>query len=177
MLIWRSSSNPTRSPFSRRQDLVPFAMKEDLNISYDQLGIAKGIWKLPQRQPMPRPEDLIGGGPAFTKIDLADACNQTRLPFGIKSAPGYFQDIMEELIPIFQEWQSTWMKYSSVERVLRTIWTTSCNISAWQSGRSSSEPTSSDPGDPPSGTIRHGAHEGTCHQRCLFIRGCCQRSP
>jgi hypothetical protein len=74
------------------------------------------------RQPMPRPEDLmqrLGGGHGFTKIDLADAYNQirlapesqrrlalsthrgvllqTRLPFGIKSAPGYFQEIMEQL--------------------------------------------------------------------------------
>lgn len=74
------------------------------------------------RHPMPVPEDLIqnlGGGYHFTKIDLADAYNQIqlapesqkrlalsthrgvllqlRLPFGIKSAPGYFQEIMEKL--------------------------------------------------------------------------------
>jgi hypothetical protein len=74
------------------------------------------------RQPIPLPEDLmrkLGGGYGFTKIDLADAYNQIklapesqrrlalnthrgvllqmRLPFGIKSAPGYFQDIMTQL--------------------------------------------------------------------------------
>ena len=74
------------------------------------------------RQVLPLPEDLmrkLGGGHGFTKIDLADAYNQVkltpesqkklalsthrgvllqkRLPFGIKSAPGYFQEIMEQL--------------------------------------------------------------------------------
>ena len=71
---------------------------------------------------MPRPEDLmqrLGGGHGFTKIDLADAYNQIqlspesqkrlalsthrgvllqmRLPFGISSAPGYFQELMDKL--------------------------------------------------------------------------------
>ena len=74
------------------------------------------------RKPIPLPEDLIrklGGGYCYTKIDLADAYNQIllapesqrrlalsthkgvllqkRLPFGISSAPGYFQEIMEQL--------------------------------------------------------------------------------
>lgn len=74
------------------------------------------------RYPMPLPEDLmrrLGGGYGFTKIDLADAYNQIalgpesqkklalsthrgvllqmRLPFGISSAPGYFQEIMDQL--------------------------------------------------------------------------------
>ena len=74
------------------------------------------------RHPLPLPEDLmrrLGGGYGFTKIDLADAYNQVklgpesqkklalsthkgvllqkRLPFGIKSAPGYFQQIMDQL--------------------------------------------------------------------------------
>jgi transposase InsO family protein len=74
------------------------------------------------RHPMPLPEDLmnkLSGGHYFTKIDLADAYNQIqlapdsqkklalsthrgvllqkRLPFGISSAPGYFQKIMEQL--------------------------------------------------------------------------------
>ena len=74
------------------------------------------------RQPIPVPEELmqkLGGGYCFTKIDLADAYNQIplspesqkrmalsthkgvllqmRLPFGITSAPGYFQEIMTQL--------------------------------------------------------------------------------
>ena len=74
------------------------------------------------RQPIPLPEDLmrkLGRGYCFSKIDLANAYNQIclspdsqkklalsthkgvllqkRLPFGIKSAPGYFQEIMEQL--------------------------------------------------------------------------------
>ena len=74
------------------------------------------------RQPIPVPEELmhkLGGGYGFTKIDLADAYNQIplspesqkrlalsthrrvllqmRLPFGISSAPGYFQEIMTQL--------------------------------------------------------------------------------
>ena len=73
------------------------------------------------RQPIPLPEDLmrkLGRGYYFSKIDLANAYNQIylspdsqkklalsthrvllqkRLPFGIKSAPGYFQEIMEQL--------------------------------------------------------------------------------
>eukprot|EP00731_Ephydatia_muelleri_P035708 Em0150g6a len=76
----------------------------------------------PHRHPIPRPEDLmqkLGGGYGFTKIDLSDAYNQImltpesrrrlalsthrgvllqmRLPFGISSAPGYFQEIMDML--------------------------------------------------------------------------------
>ena len=74
------------------------------------------------RQPIPLPEDLIrklSGGYGYTKLDLADAYHQIplgpesqkklalstqrgvllqmRLPFGISSAPGYFQEIMEQL--------------------------------------------------------------------------------
>lgn len=72
---------------------------------------------------MPSPEDLmrkLGRGHGFTKIDLADAYNQirlgpmsqrklaistnrgvllqNRLPFGITSAPGYFQEVMDRLM-------------------------------------------------------------------------------
>lgn len=74
------------------------------------------------RHPLPLPEELmrkLGGGYGFTKIDLADAYNQVKLgpvsrkrlalsthkgvllqnvlPFGISSAPGYFQKIMDDL--------------------------------------------------------------------------------
>ncbi|KAK7091479.1 hypothetical protein V1264_009152 [Littorina saxatilis] len=86
------------------------------------------------RHPMPLPEELmqkLGSGFGYTKIDLADAYNQIklapesqrrlalsthrgvllqqRLPFGIKSAPGYFQEIMENLtcdlpgVAVFQD--------------------------------------------------------------------------
>ena len=76
------------------------------------------------RHPLPLPEELmqkLGGGFGYTKIDLADAYNQIqlapenqrrlalssnrgvllqqRLPFGIKSAPGYFQEIMGCRLP------------------------------------------------------------------------------
>ena len=71
---------------------------------------------------MPLPEDLmrrLDGTPYFSKVDLTDAYNQielgpeiqrrlalsthrgvllqTRLPFGISSATGYFQDVMNQL--------------------------------------------------------------------------------
>ena len=74
------------------------------------------------RHPLPSPEDLmrrLAGGAGFTKIDLADAYDQIRLapesrkrlalsthrgvllqnvmPFCISSAPGNFQQIMDEL--------------------------------------------------------------------------------
>ena len=86
------------------------------------------------RHPLPLPEELmqkLGGGFGYTKIDLADAYNQIqlapesqrrlalsthrgvllqqRLPFGIKSARGYFQEIMENLtsdlpgVAVFQD--------------------------------------------------------------------------
>ncbi|KII61548.1 Retrovirus-related Pol polyprotein from transposon 17.6 [Thelohanellus kitauei] len=74
------------------------------------------------RHPIPLPDELIaqlGGKYFFSKLDLKDAYNQirlhpdsqkklalsttrgvllqTRLPFGIKSAPGYFQDVMSKI--------------------------------------------------------------------------------
>ena len=86
------------------------------------------------RHPLPLPEELmqkLGGGFGYSKVDLADAYHQIqlspesqrrlalsthrgvllqqRLPFGIKSAPGYFQEIMENLtsdlpgVAVFQD--------------------------------------------------------------------------
>ena len=71
---------------------------------------------------MPLPDDLmrkLSGGYRFSKVDLAEAYNQIklgpesqkrlalsthrgmllqcRLPFGISSAPGYFQEVMDKL--------------------------------------------------------------------------------
>eukprot|EP00731_Ephydatia_muelleri_P000962 Em0001g962a len=74
----------------------------------------------PNRHPMPLPEDLmrkLGVGHSFTKqpgrciysnqimlapesqrrLALSTVLLQTRLPFGISSAPGYFQEIMDQL--------------------------------------------------------------------------------
>ena len=88
------------------------------------------------RQPIPLPEDLIRnlpGGYCFTKVDLADACNQIelspksqkslvlsthqrvllqmRLPFGIKSAPGYFQELWSSSSETCVEELSIWRTY------------------------------------------------------------------
>ena len=96
------------------------------------------------RQPIPLPEDLmrkLGRGYCFSKIDLANAYNQIclspdsqkklalsthkgvllqkRLPFGIKSAPGYFQEIMEQLKNVFSpKYQLiTWVTLYQVEEL------------------------------------------------------------
>ncbi len=104
-----------------RKAQLPGQKKPDLRICGDYSVTVNPQLEM-HRQPLPRPEDLIrrlGGGHGFTKIDLADAYNQiklapesqkrlalsthrgvllqTRLPFGIKSAPGYFQEIMEQM--------------------------------------------------------------------------------
>ena len=75
------------------------------------------------RYPIPKVDDLftsLGGGEMFSKIDLSQAYQQvpleenlrkvvvintqkglfcfTRLPFGISSAPGIFQRVMENLL-------------------------------------------------------------------------------
>ena len=95
--------------------VVPMRVCGDYSVSVNQQ-------LEPHRHPMPLPEDLmrkLDGGHGFTKIDLADAYNQImlapesqrrlalsthrgvlkqmRLPFGISSAPGYFQEIMDQL--------------------------------------------------------------------------------
>ena len=75
------------------------------------------------RYPIPRVEDLLSklaGGKQFTKLDMSQAYQQlrldetsrqdvvinthkglfryTRLPYGISSAPGIFQRVMENLL-------------------------------------------------------------------------------
>jgi hypothetical protein len=101
--------------------LLPGQLKQNIRICGDySTGINDQLEM--HQQPIPLLEDLmqkLGGGYGYTKIDLADAYNQIklapesqrrlalsthrgvllqqRLPFGIKSAPGYFQEIMEKL--------------------------------------------------------------------------------
>ena len=104
-----------------RKALQPGQIKPKLRVCGDySTGINDQLEM--HRQPIPRPEELmesLGGGYGYSKIDLADAYHQIklaptsqkrlalsthrgvllqqRLPFGIKSAPGYFQEIMEKL--------------------------------------------------------------------------------
>ncbi|KAL5505455.1 hypothetical protein EMCRGX_G006888 [Ephydatia muelleri] len=112
---------PDAKPIFCKPRVVPFAIQENLCQAYDA-GIARGAHlpgqsaKLricgdysvtvnqqlePHPHPMPLPEDLmrkLGGGHGFTKIDLADAYNQIMLaPESQSSAPGYFQEIMDQL--------------------------------------------------------------------------------
>ena len=104
-----------------RKALLPGQMKAKLRVCGDY-SVTVNPQLEPHRQPMPSPEVLmqrLSGGYGFTKIDLADAYNQIplgpvsqkrlalsthtgvllqkRLPFGITSAPGYFQEVMEQL--------------------------------------------------------------------------------
>uniref|UniRef100_A0A5S6Q499 Reverse transcriptase domain-containing protein n=1 Tax=Trichuris muris TaxID=70415 RepID=A0A5S6Q499_TRIMR len=106
---------PVRKSLAKDQRKVTLRVCGDYSVTVNpQLEI--------HRHPMPLPEELmrkLSGGYYFTKIDLADAYTQiklapvsqrrlalsthrgvllqTRLPFGISSAPGYFQKIMEQL--------------------------------------------------------------------------------
>ena len=104
-----------------RKALLPGQKKAKLRICGDYSVTVNPHLEI-HRHPIPRPEDLmqkLGGRFYFSKIDLADAYNQvklapesqkrlalsthqgillqTRLPFGISSAPGYFQRIMDQL--------------------------------------------------------------------------------
>ena len=104
-----------------RKSLVPGQKKASLRVCGDY-SVTVNHQLETHRHPIPLPDDLmhrLGGGYYFTKIDLADAYNQvklspesqrrlalsthrgvllqTRLPFGISSAPGYFQEIMDRL--------------------------------------------------------------------------------
>ena len=112
---------PDVQPVFKKPRLVPFAIQDELNQAYD-VGIAKGVWKPVQFNAHGTPVvpiQKLGGGYGFTKVDLAGAFNQIklgpesqkrlalsthrgvllqlRLPFGISSAPGYFQEIMDQL--------------------------------------------------------------------------------
>ena len=110
------------------------SLKHKLRICcYYSVGISDQLED--HRHPLPLPEELmqkLGGGFGYTKIDLVDAYNQIqlapesqrrlalsthrgvllqqRLPFGIKSAPVYFQEIMENLtsdlpgVAVFQDY-------------------------------------------------------------------------
>uniref|UniRef100_A0A5S6QRA0 RNA-directed DNA polymerase n=1 Tax=Trichuris muris TaxID=70415 RepID=A0A5S6QRA0_TRIMR len=104
-----------RKAFSKDRKKVTLRVCGDYSVTMNpQLEI--------HRHPMQLPDDLmrkLSGGYYFTKIDLADAYNlirlapesqrrlalsthrgvllQTRLPFGISSAPDYFEKIMEQL--------------------------------------------------------------------------------
>ena len=102
-----------------KKALKPGQSKRDLRVCGDY-SIFINQQLEPHRMSMPLPDDLmrkLKGGIGFSKIDLADAYNQIklapesaqrlalsthksillqlRLPFGILSAPGYFQEIME----------------------------------------------------------------------------------
>ena len=104
-----------------KKALLPGQLKPKLRVCGDY-SVTVNEHLMDHRHPLPRPEDLmrkLGGGYGFTKIDLADAYNQIklgpdsqkrlalnthkgvllqkRLPFGIKSAPGYFLQIMDQL--------------------------------------------------------------------------------
>ena len=104
-----------------RKALLPGQTKAKLRVCGDY-SVTVNPQLETHRHPIPLPEDLmrkLGGGYFFSKVDLADAYNQiklspesqkklalsthrgvllqTRLPFGISSAPGYFQEIMDQL--------------------------------------------------------------------------------
>ena len=106
---------PVRKPTLPGQSKGKLRVCGDYSVSINQQLVA-------HRQPLPLPEDLmrkLGGSHYFTKVDLADAYNQIqlgpesqkrlalsthrgvllqmRLPYGITSAPGYFQEIMSQL--------------------------------------------------------------------------------
>ena len=96
--------------------------KESVRICGDFKQTVNPVARL-DRYPIPKVDDLftsLGGGKVFSKIDLLQAYQQvpleensrkvvvinthkglfryTRLPFGISSAPGIFQRVMENLL-------------------------------------------------------------------------------
>ena len=97
-------------------------MTVSVRICGDFKGTINPVSKL-DRYPIPKLEDLftkLAGGKAFTKLDLSQAYQQvrlddnskqyvvinthkglfryTRLPYGISSAPGIFQRVMDNLL-------------------------------------------------------------------------------
>ena len=112
---WGTPVVPIRKPPLSGDDKPRLRVCRDCSVTVNpQLAV--------HRHPLPLPEELmrkLGGGYGFTKIDLADAYHQVRLgpesrkrlalsthrgvllqnvlPFGISSAPGYFQKIMDDL--------------------------------------------------------------------------------
>ena len=116
---------PEARPIFKKPRPVPFSILQDLNEAYEA-GIKRGVWELTDFNSYGTPVVPIRKSPlpgqakaSFSKIDLANAYNQIclspdsqkklalsthkgvllqkRLPFGIKSAPGYFQEIVEQL--------------------------------------------------------------------------------
>ena len=104
-----------------RKPLMPGQTKRKLRVCGDY-SVTVNPQLETHRHPIPLPDDLmrkLGGGYFFSKIDRADAYNQIklapesqrrlalsthrgvllqkRLKFGITSAPGYFQEIMDNL--------------------------------------------------------------------------------
>ena len=104
-----------------RKSLLPGQSKQKLRVCGDY-SVTVNPQLETHRYPIPTPEELmqkLAGGYGFSKIDLADAYSQIalgpesqkrlalsthegpllqcRLPFGISSAPGYFQEIMDQL--------------------------------------------------------------------------------
>ena len=104
--------------------IVPVLKKDKLSVRIcgDFKQTVNPVARL-DRYPIPKVEDLfssLGGGKVFSKIDLSQAYQQvpleensckivvintqkglfryTRLPFGISSAPGIFQRVMENLL-------------------------------------------------------------------------------
>ena len=132
-----------------RKQLQPGQHKAKLRVCGDY-SVTVNPQLEPHRHPMPLPEDLmrkLGGGHYFSKIDLADAYHQirlspesqrrlalsthkgvllqTRLPFGITSAPGYFQEIMDKLTGDLEGvWKFIWTTFWLVELQLQSILTT-----------------------------------------------------
>ena len=121
--VWKCSKfNDEGSPVVPiLKTALPGQTKRKIRI-YGDYSVSINTQLEPHRYPMPLLKDLLRklrGSYGYTKIDLADAYNQIclgpisqkrlalsthtgvllqlRLPFGITSAPGYFQETMDKL--------------------------------------------------------------------------------